>query len=58
MKKLNGVVFDGKFYEVVNKDFPGCQGCAFINALQSHMPVFRWRCYLPPQSENHRQNKQ
>lgn len=40
MKKLNGVVFDGKFYEVVNKDFPGCQGCAFINALRSHMPVF------------------
>lgn len=31
MKKLNGVVFDGKFYEVVNKDFPGCQGCAFSN---------------------------
>lgn len=34
MKKLNGVVFDGKFYEVVNvvnKDFLGCQGCAFGN---------------------------
>lgn len=31
MKKLNGVVFDGKFYEVVDKDFLGCQGCAFGN---------------------------
>ena len=31
MKKLNGVILDGKFYEVVNKDFPGCQGCAFGN---------------------------
>lgn len=31
MKKLNGVVFDGKFYEVVDKDFLGCQGCAFSN---------------------------
>ena len=31
MKKLNGIVRDGKFYEVVNKDFLGCQGCAFGN---------------------------
>ena len=31
MKKLNGVIIDGKFYEVVDKDFPGCQGCAFYN---------------------------
>lgn len=40
MKKLNGVIIDGKFYEVVDKDFLGCQGCAFINALRSHMPEF------------------
>nr|DAH21484.1 MAG TPA: hypothetical protein [Bacteriophage sp.] len=31
MNKLNGIVLDGKFYEVVNKDFLGCQGCAFSN---------------------------
>lgn len=32
MKKLNGVIIDGKFYEVVEvRDFFGCSRCAFYN---------------------------
>ena len=33
MKKLNGVILDGKFYEVVEvRDFIGCSRCAFYNS--------------------------
>lgn len=32
MIKLNGVIIDGKFYEVVEvRDFFGCSRCAFNN---------------------------